>query len=274
MRPDLYLDVEGARLRYRDEGHGSPVVLLHGWTLDLDMWEPQVEGLRNRFRLVRFDRRGFGLSTGIPDVAADAMDVRALCRRLGIERAAFVGMSQGARILERLIVESPELISCLVFDGAPDMRPGGVLTRGDIPVAEFSDVVRLKGLAAFRKSWAQHPLARLVTADPRMHELVQRMLDRYPANDLLRPGPSPVPDVAAFRPEHVQAPALVLNGTLDLESRRRAGDLLAQLIPSCERALIPNAGHIVNLDNPEAYNAILIRFMDHVTRRGPTVAVS
>jgi len=43
--PDLYLDVDGARLRYRDEGHGAVLILVHGWMLDLDMWEAQAAAL-------------------------------------------------------------------------------------------------------------------------------------------------------------------------------------------------------------------------------------
>ena len=53
---DRYLSADGARLRYRDEGQGPPVVLVHGWTLDLEMWDPQVDALRSAFRLVQIGR--------------------------------------------------------------------------------------------------------------------------------------------------------------------------------------------------------------------------
>jgi pimeloyl-ACP methyl ester carboxylesterase len=291
MSADRYLQAAGARLRYRDEGSGPPVVLLHGWTLDLEMWEPQVQELRRRFRMVSFDRRGFGLSSGTPDIEADASDARALCHELGVRRAAFVGMSQGARILERLIVESPALVACVVFDGAPDMRPGGTLTIGDIPLAKLRKLAKTEGLAAFRSAWAEHPLSKLVTPDAGMHVLLRRILDRYPGNDLLTPaGIAAVPAIAgvptseatpdstgatraarrsnsaaapgAFTLERVQVPALVLTGELDLESRRRAADLLASLLPRAERIVIPRAGHIANLDNPRAYNGSLARFLE------------
>ena len=58
---DRYFKVADARLRYRDEGQGPAVMLVHGWTLDLEMWDPQVSALRDGFRLVRLDRRGHGL---------------------------------------------------------------------------------------------------------------------------------------------------------------------------------------------------------------------
>lgn len=289
MSADRYLQIDGARLRYRDEGGGLPVVLVHGWTLDLQMWEPQVEMLRDRFRLVRFDRRGFGLSSGAPDIEADASDARSLCRELGIARAAFVGMSQGARVLERLVVESAELIGCVVFDGAPDMRAGGNLTNADIPVMRLRELARTQGLAAFRQTWAEHPLSKLVTQDRRMHALLTEILERYPGNDLMGPGAEPSPEsgtrpdlsvtdgppkpngpleatapptaTGPFALDRVRVPALVLNGELDLESRRRAGELMAKLLPNAERILIPRAGHMANLDNPPDYNGGVARFI-------------
>lgn len=263
MSSDQYLTLDGVRLRYRDEGAGPAVVLLHGWTLDLEMWEPQVEGLRERFRLLRFDRRGFGLSSGAPDIAADATDARCLCHHVGIRRAAFVGMSQGARILERLILDSPTLLACVVFDGAPDMRPGGTLTNADIPFAQLSELAKAQGLAAFRAAWAEHPLSKLLTADAGMHALLGKILDRYPGTDLLAPGPGT--PMAPFVPEQVRIPAIVLNGELDLPSRRHAGDLLARALPVAERILIPQAGHIANLDNPRDYNDALVRFISAAT---------
>jgi pimeloyl-ACP methyl ester carboxylesterase len=103
---DRYLTTDGVRLRYRDEGRGPPVLLAHGWTLDLEMWEPQVAALRDTFRLIRFDRRGFGLSSGHPSVLQDIADLGVLCDRLAIERIALVGMSQGARAAMGLVPDT------------------------------------------------------------------------------------------------------------------------------------------------------------------------
>jgi 3-oxoadipate enol-lactonase len=304
MSGDRYFEVGGARLRYRDDGDGPAVVLIHGWTLDLDMWEPQVNALSHRFRVVRFDRRGSGLSSGHPRLGEDAQDVRELCRYLGIACAAFVGMSQGARVLERLAAAEPKLVSSLVFDGAPDMRPGGTLTSNDVPLADYAALARSAGLEAVRQKWAAHALARLVTTDPQMHELLRRMISRYPGKDLdvgaaaASEAGSAAASVAGSAAASVAGPTagrtasslaatsvagravsesaaapavvdlasvgvpvLVLTGELDLQTRRAAGDLLASLIPAAQRAIIPRAGHLPNLDNPGAYNEALLRFL-------------
>src|SRR5205807_2369378 len=176
---DRYLSADGARLRYRDEGEGPPVVLVHGWTLDLEMWDPQVDALRSAFRLVRLDRRGHGQSGGVPAPGHDALDLAALCRHLGLARVALLGMSQGAR---------------------------GVL--GFVP------------------------------ADPA----------RVPC----------------------RVPALLINGECDLPRRLEAAARLGRRLPAAEHALVPDAGHLPNLDNPGHYEALCRAFLT----RHATVATS
>src|SRR5690606_22659175 len=72
---DRFLPRDAARLRWRIEGSGPTLVLLHGWALDLDYWEPAVPLLARHFALLRFDRRGFGLSEGRPDPSRDVADL-------------------------------------------------------------------------------------------------------------------------------------------------------------------------------------------------------
>src|SRR5204863_9400508 len=133
---DRYLSADGARLRYRDEGQGPPVVLVHGWTLDLEMWDPQVDALRSAFRLVRLDRRGHGQSGGMPVPGHDALDLAALCRHLALARVALLGISQGARGVLGFVAADPALVSCLVLERLPvfDVDPGAEV---DLPIADY-----------------------------------------------------------------------------------------------------------------------------------------
>lgn len=257
---DLELTLPQARLRFRDTGAGPAVVLIHGWTLDLQMWEPQVAALADSFRLIRFDRRGFGLSSGQPSLAHDIADVRALCARLRLSKVALLGMSQGARVAAHLAAESPGLVSCVIFDGPP----AGLLREGDvgeeeIPVSTYRALIRAGNIEAFRTAWSQHPLARLHTTHTPTRELLKRMLERYRALDLREP-PSGAP-LASADLESIRQPALVISGEFDLESRRRSADALCGALPACQRAVVPGAGHLPNLDNPVFYSALLRHFL-------------
>jgi 3-oxoadipate enol-lactonase len=266
--PGCFIEVDGARLRLADEGQGFPVLLVHGWALDLDMWQPQAEAWCSRLRVIRYDRRGFGLSSGSPSLAADARDLESLLRRLNLQRVAIVAMSQGARAALRAAAGPLRgRIACLVLDGSPFAGSDG--GEPEVPLARYGELARTRGLAVMRDEWLRHPLARLRTDESAAHELLARMTARYPAHDLLA-GPQPEP-AAPPPPAAIDVPALVLNGADDTPRRRAMGDALAGALPNAERVIIEGAGHLPNLDQPDEYNRLVLSFIErHAAAHGPT----
>jgi pimeloyl-ACP methyl ester carboxylesterase len=227
--------------RFRDEGTGPALLLIHGWTLDLDMWEPQVRELHNELRIIRYDRR--------PSLPDDVTDALALCEHLQLQSVAVLGMSQGARVAAHIAAARPELVSHIIFDGAPAGVVPGQDGESDVPIARYRKLARAGG--NFLEEWRKHPLARL--HDPRNQELLDRMLARCRASDLL--------DAPGLPPISIRAPSLIISGALDLQTRLRAADALARCLPGSQRELVPAAGHMPNLDNPQAYNALLRQFL-------------
>jgi 3-oxoadipate enol-lactonase len=260
---DLYIENGGARLRYRDEGRGRTVLFIHGWSLDLDLWEFQAEAFASLYRVVRLDRRGFGLSSGVPSLAQDVLDVGALCRFLKLEQIALVGMSQGARVALQLASADFVSVSCLVLDGMPDLASSGAAQRtNDMPHEHYRRVAQRDGMSAFRREWAMHPLMRLETLDQRALEIRTRMIERYTGRDLL--GPEVTSEFTADSPMlDARLPVLLLNGEHDLEGRRRYAQQLASQLPQAVHVDISEAGHLCSLDNPRAYNEALKRFLEN-----------
>jgi pimeloyl-ACP methyl ester carboxylesterase len=257
---DAWLEVDGARLRYRDDGAGHPLLCIHGWALDLDVWEPQVATLSSRYRLLRFDRRGYGLSTGAPSLDADVRDAIALLDHLRVGSAALIGASHGARVALRLGLSAPGRFTGVVLDGPPDEvgRGRGALTD-EVPLAQYRALARGGDLAAVRRLWSSHPFTQLATRDPTTQALLAAMLARYPGNDLLQASsaaPSLVTNLRAL-----VLPILVLNGEHDLASRRAAGAALAAALPNAARRVIAGAAHLSNLDNPSAYALAVQQFL-------------
>ena len=263
--PDSFIEVDGARLRLRDEGQGFPVLLVHGWALDLDMWQPQAEAWSSRLRVIRHDRRGFGLSSGSPSLAADARDIESLLRRLNLPRVAVVAMSQGARAALRVATGAlRDRIACLVLDGAP--FAGSDTGEPEVPLGRYGELARTRGVDAVREEWGRHPFATLRTEDRVAHELLALMTARYPGHDLLA-GPHPEP-VASAPGMPIDAPALVLNGADDTPRRRAMGEDLVRVLARAERALIGGAGHLPNLDNPGEYSRVVLSYIErHVAVR-------
>jgi pimeloyl-ACP methyl ester carboxylesterase len=249
------MQLPGARLRYRDDGAGRAVVFVHGWTLDHEVWEPQV-ALAAELRVLRYDRRGFGISNGTPSMAADLDDLRALLFSLGVDSPLLVGMSQGARVVLEFAARHPGIASGLVLDGPPPLGASG---EPDLPMQSFRELVAGEGLDAFRRHWSAHPLTKLRTGDARMHALLARVLARYPGHDLTAPDAARESIDAAMLAQ-VRTPSLVVNGALDTAARHRAGLALAAALPAAEHLFIPQAGHLPNLDAPLAYNRIMYEF--------------
>jgi pimeloyl-ACP methyl ester carboxylesterase len=261
MRPaEAFVETRGARLRVRDEGSGPAVVLLHGWAFDLDIWQPQTEVLTAQYRVICFDRRGFGFSTGDPSVLDDVGDLFALLDRFQVGRAAFVGASQAARVVLRAALAAPERCACLVIDGAPDVMNEGErsLTTEEIPIASYRALARRGKLDAVRAEWEKHPLTQLHTEDAAIRSRLCQIVRRYPGRDLLRPAASLAPPLGPQLSE-IAAPTLVISGEDDAPIRLQAAALIALRLRA-RRVTVPGAGHLPNLDRPGFYNHLLVQF--------------
>jgi 3-oxoadipate enol-lactonase len=243
--PDRFLDREGARLHWRLEGTGPAIVLLHGWALDLEYWDPLVALLAPRFALLRFDRCGFGLSTGVPDIHRNVGDLLALLGAAGIDRAILLGMSQGARLAIHFALEHPARVRALVLDGAPALE-----AESDLPLAQFRKLLEKQGVAALHADIKLHPLMQLQTIDPSVHRLLADIVARYAGLDLLQTASRRArpPRLGA-----IAAPALILNGARDTAARRDAGRMLQAAISGAQHAELPGAGHLALLDAPAGY---------------------
>ncbi len=191
--------------------------------------------------------------------------------------AALLGMSQGARVVLGLATQRLRKISCLVLDGPPEVaRDAGADDNADddddeVPLVQFRAMARSQGIEAFRRQWSAHPLIQLRTGDRNAHQLLRAILNRYPGNDLLRAAASNAADAAPaavpLRPENIALPVLVITGAHDVARRMKAADLLAQRLPGAERAVVADAGHLPNLDNPVAYNNLVRAFLQrHLAR--------
>jgi pimeloyl-ACP methyl ester carboxylesterase len=98
-----FAEVSGARLAYQESGAGDPVALIHGFSLDQRVWEDQVPELEKRFRVIRYDMRGYGQSNQPgPEPYTAAWDLRALLEHPHVERVAVIGLSLGGTVALQL----------------------------------------------------------------------------------------------------------------------------------------------------------------------------
>jgi len=258
-----YLERDGDRIYFEVTGHGAPVVLVHGFAVDLRMWKPQVDALSQSYRVVRYDLRGFGRSAPVrmPHVAAE--DLGALLRHLEIPRVHLVGMSMGGRIaLEFALTHRDEVINVATIgsdlSGFPHSDDWNAKWTPMIQAAQRGDLPAAKRLLLADRLLTPVPdRADLAALAQRM---VEECLCQQFANPELLPGEITPP--AGARLGELCVPLLVLVGAFDDPDIRRIADTLSAEVPGARKVVIEDGSHLVNLERPERVNQLLLEFMD------------
>jgi len=269
-RGDGVLEVPGARLAYQAAGAGPAVVLVHGFGLDMRMWDPQFRPLAARFRVVRYDCRGFGAS-GPFDRAVGythAGDLLALLDHLGIGRAVLAGLSFGGRVVTQAALAAPGRVAGLalldsVLDGVPWDSESEAAS--DLAVRQ----AREHGLLAGRAAWLAHPLFAAAREQPRLAAELAAMVAGYPGQhwtggDPHEPAGQPV--LGAL--ETLAMPVLVLAGERDVPCFRAMSAVLARRIPAATYRPIPGAGHMINMEQPDLVSDLLAGFIGQLPEEG------
>jgi pimeloyl-ACP methyl ester carboxylesterase len=241
-----FVIVNGARFSVCDVGSGPAILFLHGNLSRWQHWGPQLEALASRYRCIAFDQRGYGASTPLRGTSLSLMadDTAALCAALGVEHAYVVGLSMGGAVAEFLALLHPALVNGLVTAGPP-------LLDGSGQAPELTkEALRPFVLAAFSPA--------MQAAQP---ALVARVVEECLETDLdtlrhFAPG-----DMSLYEPAGIAVPTLVAAGELDLLAPPGPLRGLAEKILGAEFLEIPGAGHWMNLEAPEVFNAAIERFM-------------
>jgi 3-oxoadipate enol-lactonase len=257
-------DVNGITVAYDDEGGGDAVVLIHGHPFDRSMWAPQVGALAATGRRVIVpDLRGYGASTvtpGITAFATFAADFAALLDHLGLARVVLGGLSMGGQIVMECYRLYPERVRALVL---ADTAPQAETPEGKDFRNQLADRLLAEGMRGYADDMLGRMLAPYnVTVLPQVAAHVQAMMLAAPpvgAAAALR-GRAERPDYQDLL-RRVSVPALVVVGRDDEFTPVSVAEHLHGLIPGARLAIIENAGHLPNLEQPAAFNEELLRFL-------------
>ncbi len=259
-------EVNGTRLVYEVTGDGPPVVFLHGFTLDMRMWDDQVPAFAATHRVVRYDLRGFGTSSPpvVDEPYTHTDDLRALLTHLGIERAAIAGLSMGGEVAHEFALAFPESVSSLILVGS--------VLRGYVWDAVSSAILgSIYGLGAegrlaeAKAGWLAAPLFACSRRSPDVAARLERMVDDYSCWRLLNDDPHAALEPPALERLHeIATPALVVVGEEDLPDLHVIADRLAASIPGARKVVLPDAGHMANMDAPDAFNRVVLDFLSSI----------
>lgn len=266
--PSRFLDVDGLRIHYRDQGQGPALVLLHGSNASLFTWEGWVRELSAHHRVITLDLPGHGLTgpdakgrytwTGMAEV------VEAFRARLGLERFHLAGNSMGGAVAWHYALLHPERVERLVLvdaAGYPRDEPSPLVFR------LMRTPVLGELLSRVTPRWVIDRNVRVVYGDPskvteegveQYHALLLREGNRRATRERLR---ATVDDGLWRRLGEVRAPTLILWGAKDVWILPRYGERFDQDIPDSTQVVYPELGHVPMEEDPVRTAADVRRFL-------------
>lgn len=241
-------------IHFKDGGRGPAILLSHGYGATGSTWDGQRAALEPDYRVVTWDMRGHGSTSSPGDPALYSHehathDMLALLDHLGIERAVVGGLSVGGHLALAFYMRHPERVRALVLaDTGPGDRDPAAWARRRESVAKWERNLEEKGIEylndrshEMQRAIPEHRSARGLALAAR-GMLVQHdtsVLDSLP---------------------NVRVPALVICGEKD-EPFIGPSQYMAKTIPGARLEMIARAGHASNLDQPEAFNRVLLEFL-------------
>lgn len=255
--------VGGGDIAYETRGAGPALLFLHAFPLGLGMWEPQVSAFASSHQVIRFDARGFGGSPpgdGLLTMERIADDAVGLLDHLDVSRAIVCGLSMGGYAAFALVRRHADRLKALVL---ADTRAGADSDAARAARAAQADKVRKEGSASI----ADAVLPKLVgeTTHAQRPELVARLKETIAANpprgiaDALAGLAARADSTSTLR--EVRVPTLVVCGAEDVLTPLSESEALVRGIAGSKLEVIPGAGHLSSVENPDQFNAVLRRFL-------------
>jgi pimeloyl-ACP methyl ester carboxylesterase len=261
-------------IAYDIEGSGPLVVFLHGIGGNRTNWHGQLERFGDRFCAVSWDARGYSASDDPPQTLTFsdyADDLVRLLDHLKADRAHLVGLSMGGMIIQDFYGRYPERVATLAlvdtssgFASAPEEAKRDFLSRRLEPLEKglkpadiapsVVEVLVAKNASAAVREQMRASMAALRTAS------YKQALQAIVTTD--------------FRPvlPRIQVPTLVIVGEEDTVTPPSASEFLVRNITGAALVKIPGAGHLTNLEKPEAFNSALGSFLDRYAQRASVVS--
>lgn len=254
---------DGARIAYRDQGEGVPLLLLHGLNAHGGFFAPQMEALRDRFRIIRPDFRGHGDTppTPAPDIARLGADVAGLIDHLGLEGMIGVGWSLGATVLWELMSgpTAQAFAGLVVIDMSPRVSAAPDWTLGLIDPAMREPPANETALERGRR------IAEMIVGEQTADRAV--LVDRLapglavadPASVMALGASLYVQDFRATLPS-IRVPTLVVHGGASRFYPAETSGFIARTVARGRVETFAHSGHAPHLEEPDRFNALLAAF--------------
>ena len=268
----MHAEVNGVSLYYEETGTGHPIIFSHEFAGDYRSWEPQVRFFSRTYRCITMNHRGYPPSSVPEDPSAYSQDnmiddLAGLARHLGIERAHWVGCSMGAQGVLMLSMRYPELCvsTVVVGAGSGSVDHDAFIANSEQNARQLRErgaghLLDTTGSAATRVAYSQK--------DPRGWAEFRGQLAEHSAlgSALTQLGVQrrrPTLMQLGNEARRLRVPTLLVIGDQD-EACVDANIFIRRQCPTAGLVVLPRTGHTVNLEEPDLFNDIVLRFLNSV----------
>jgi pimeloyl-ACP methyl ester carboxylesterase len=262
--------INNTNVAYTDHGIGLPVIFLHAFPLNRGMWDGEIAALlpEERYRLVSLDWRGFGESDIPNDISTMELfagDVAALMDQLGIEKAVLCGLSMGGYAAFAFLRSYPQRLSGLIL---ADTRPGADTPDALANRENVAQLAETQGTGAIADLQVPRLLSDYTRQyHPEVEIRVRQMIEAATAQGIAAASRgmgqrSDSTDLLASIP----CPTLVIVGEQDALTPPALAQEYAAQITGAQYVVIPQAGHLSNLEQPDVFVGVVSGFLTNEVR--------
>lgn len=257
-----YMQINNGNIYYEMLGEGEPLVFVHGNTLDHRMWDDQFFEFSKQYKCIRYDARGFGKSSDPNGEYSRSEDLKLLLEGLKVGKAIIVGLSLGGDIAIDFALEYANSVNALVL--ANSSVHGWTTSKNFKKEWDLIDwTAQNRNLKEAISIWINNKAFAYAVRNIDLKKRLLEMMHDYKGYYLLNENPRKRLDPPAIeRVGEIKTPTLIVVGSDDVLDFIQIAELLEQKIENSKKIVIPDAGHMTNMEKPEEFNIILKEFLN------------
>jgi pimeloyl-ACP methyl ester carboxylesterase len=253
-----YIDVGNDKIFYETAGNGSVLIFIHDGLVHREIWDEQFFFFSKNYKVIRYDRRGYGKSSGATGAYSNIEDLNNLFIHLKIESACLVALSSGGRLAIDFTLKYPNKVSSLALVGA--------IVRG---YAFTSHFYNRGGHLPSNLSNFQQRIEYYATDDPyeiyseniSAKKKVLQLIKQYPRKGHGSSIKTPDEPPAVLRLKEIKIPVLILVGEFDIPDVHAHAGAINAGITNSKRDIIPKSGHLIPIEQPDLFNNSVLKFL-------------
>ena len=266
------IKVNNGSLYYEEAGQGEPLIFIHGHSLDHRMWDEQFHVFAKKYRVIRYDLRGYGISSLQTEdyQFTHVEDLRTLMDSLHIDKAHIVGLSLGGFIGADMLGWFPErMLSAFLASGnvrkskgPSEPMTGEEAAKRDEEIA----ALKIKGVDVMKKEWFEGLMKSGGTHRERMRQPLWQMINEWDAWQPLHKEVRVVAGLDAWaklKENRPTVPTWIVEGRSQ-NNRFSDHPEILNYLPNGNLKVIDDCGHMMNMERPEEFNVALEEFLNQI----------